>query len=83
MEFRILYTGIIPLGGYLALVTDGCFEWRKGQQIYGWPLFKMFLAKTLNEGPDALWAGLQKLIETEQTGFKQVDDETMLIWRSK
>ena len=35
-------TGTLPRGSYIVLVTDGCYEWRKGMQIYGWPLFKIF-----------------------------------------
>lgn len=67
----------------LLIVTDGCYEWSLGEEIFGWDAFRDFAVAQIKENPRLLWEHLQQLSkEKGSSDLKTLnDDETLLFWR--
>ncbi|MEO0797084.1 MAG: SpoIIE family protein phosphatase [Verrucomicrobiota bacterium] len=61
------------------MVTDGLYEWERGEELWGWENFVEFLQDRLHEGPESVWRALRK--EIDANGAPCNDDQTFLYWQ--
>jgi len=66
-------------GDRLILVSDGCYEWRVDNQIFGWEELVSFLQANSQLGSESLWLTLSDLIEQSNPGAEPADDITLAI----
>lgn len=76
-------TETFPLEGKEAviIVTDGLYEWKSNDTIWGWDNFKSFSLANSNLTPETYWNLLQnEIISSDDSGAS--DDQTLLYWKS-
>lgn len=65
----------------LIMVTDGIYEWKENEVLWGWDRFKDFAQTNAKLTPEAFWQTLQNKIE-ERKDSENFDDRTILYWKS-
>ncbi len=60
-------------------VSDGCYEWKQGNDIFGWERFASFVEQSLYKDPKGFWVDLLKKIPFSP---RDQDDVSMMFFRN-
>ena len=65
-------------GDRLLLVSDGCYEWKTENSIYGWDAFLDLIADNRDLDDEGLWRKILSEHQAHTTAEEQEDDITLL-----